>query len=1205
MRLLKRLPRGDGFELTTFDDDTAPPYAILSHTWTVGQEVTYEELLEGTGINKPGFKKLRFCSERAAADSLEYFWVDTCCINKATSVELSTAINSMFRWYQRAKKCYVYLSNVSVPNEVADAEAFRISWEQDFRRSHWFTRGWTLQELLAPASVEFFSCEGKRLGSRISLEREIHEITGIPTETLRGQKLSEFSVEERMSWAARRTTTVKEDKVYCLLGIFEVFLLPNYGEGEDYATLRLKEEIQKRQCGQGIANLLDLRSGSIFLQERLLARTDVQSFLTEAFSCSGHVRVILHGLPGIGKSTMARSFAYNAQNTMVVLWIPGNSEAAINQAFEQYARQICGDDQQYLEPMPLIASQLSQRFPDQWLVVFDGLDASLINIQKYLFADLEEGKILITTRNKDLASYVKATHVLRMDPLGERISENLLDMYMNTGSASLAADQAVHEEQSVQETNARRRIVKELGGLPLAIAIVGAALRKEKNMPSINSQAYLAWTDEVKDILLEQDPIFSDYSTSVWKAFRFAFQDIIQGTGINQSASFMAHFAASCDNASNRAEYIRLYRQFKTRNTAGNRSATTSGSPMINRLRFLENGLFELALKALAAANLITVNWMDGGLNDVPYIEMHSLVRRWLLSTNHDEVVTYTGPKMWLLGLGMYDQMKGSRVGAARFEPLLKEVSETLIEHPRVLGDSQVLASEAVFPLLLDAQIGLSTSTGFLPTGSAQRGGLHQFSKQLESQIVKSYDDNIKYVDWCQICEEWAQELGDQVEDAVRLDTKKDDYTVKDFFRDTLDTHGCIGIAFDYEAPCELDDVGRTDIIEEIKADIIARTGSLLVEHLAPEAFNRLLAVPPNKPEVFIQTWSEAWHKDVTEIVRNCLVEVFIKLQSAADTQHIATKLPSPSNEIILGGDQSFGAYLQFKTSDPRNAFFVVLRRTVKEATETFLESCPATEILNEHKATFRDVCERALRKGFNDRFTDAFFSEPPSTEAGIETAFGILWELAWPARFPGGLGNLIAEKTFNAISDDLRDAAKQGFSNTLKLYLPDSLFNVEEVANAVFSEPALITIFPNWITSGWIDPISDDEDSDEEEPAYINLMHESTQKTMSAMKSIYDNHANFTDGSAAVLALKSTLDWRKAMHHEVMYRFSQPKLTERTGMGPLLALINFSYCDRGLRLACLVLQKGSSEDFVDSLDHMINVEKDWSSFYSMISPVD
>jgi hypothetical protein len=257
MRLLKRLPASGGFQLISFSDDLAPPYAILSHTWIDGQEVTYNELLAETGTDKCGYAKIRFCGEQAAADSLEYFWVDTCCIDKSTSDELSTAINSMFRWYQRAAKCYVYLTDVLVPEEVTTPEAFRISCEQAFQRSRWFTRGWTLQELLAPASVEFFSQDGKRLGSRISLESEIHGVTGIPLGALRRQRLTEFSFEERMSWAAKRTT-LKEDKVYCLLGIFEVFLSLIYGKGEDYATLRPKEEIQKRQQGRGNVDVQDL-----------------------------------------------------------------------------------------------------------------------------------------------------------------------------------------------------------------------------------------------------------------------------------------------------------------------------------------------------------------------------------------------------------------------------------------------------------------------------------------------------------------------------------------------------------------------------------------------------------------------------------------------------------------------------------------------------------------------------------------------------------------------------------------------------------------------------------------------------------------------------------------------------------------------------------------------------------------------------------
>lgn len=274
MRLLKRSPDG-GLALVLFSDDNSlPPYAILSHTWADGQEVSYHELVGGTGKDKAGYDKVNFCVDRAHQDGLQYSWVDTCCIDKSTSVEVSTAINSMFRWYQRAKKCYVYLSDVEVPSEVTDAQVYRISWEAAFRQSRWFTRGWTLQELLAPPMVEFFSKEGKRLGSKMSLEQDIHEITKVPVEALRGQRLSEFSVEEQISWAARRTTTLEEDRVYCLLGICGVFLPLIYGEGEAYARLRLEEEIQKRQKGHGTTHVRDL-TGTFAKQQLCVQANEV------------------------------------------------------------------------------------------------------------------------------------------------------------------------------------------------------------------------------------------------------------------------------------------------------------------------------------------------------------------------------------------------------------------------------------------------------------------------------------------------------------------------------------------------------------------------------------------------------------------------------------------------------------------------------------------------------------------------------------------------------------------------------------------------------------------------------------------------------------------------------------------------------------------------------------------------------------------
>jgi hypothetical protein len=99
MRLLRRCDTGN-FSLTQFGDEDVPPYAILSHTWGPDtEEVTFEDLTNGTGKDKPGYVKIRFCGEQARLDNLQYFWIDTCCIDKRSSAELSEAINSMFRWY--------------------------------------------------------------------------------------------------------------------------------------------------------------------------------------------------------------------------------------------------------------------------------------------------------------------------------------------------------------------------------------------------------------------------------------------------------------------------------------------------------------------------------------------------------------------------------------------------------------------------------------------------------------------------------------------------------------------------------------------------------------------------------------------------------------------------------------------------------------------------------------------------------------------------------------------------------------------------------------------------------------------------------------------------------------------------------------------------------------------------------------------------
>jgi len=250
MRLLERKPDGN-LIIHEFTGKEVPAYAIFSYTWHANnkQEVTLQDVETSTGKSKAGWKKINFCADKAAADGLRYFWIDTCCIDKKNAVELAAAINSMFRWYQKAARCYVYLSDVSIRDEGLH-EQVNPAWEAAFRKSRWFTRGWTLQELIALALVDFYNCEGERLGNKLSLEAMIHDITGIARNALQGSALSNFSIDERMSWAERRNTTIEEDEVYSLLGIFDVSMTLIYGEGKDKASRRLEEEIHKSYKGK-------------------------------------------------------------------------------------------------------------------------------------------------------------------------------------------------------------------------------------------------------------------------------------------------------------------------------------------------------------------------------------------------------------------------------------------------------------------------------------------------------------------------------------------------------------------------------------------------------------------------------------------------------------------------------------------------------------------------------------------------------------------------------------------------------------------------------------------------------------------------------------------------------------------------------------------------------------------------------------------
>jgi WD40 repeat protein len=253
MRLLKYEDNGE-LKIISFEDDAIPPYAILSHTWGADtEEVTFADLDTSDGKNKSGYRKIRLCGQQAHQDGLQYFWVDTCCINKSDKAEHSSAIQSMFEWYRNATRCYVYLPSVTVKGCASSSTSGEYIWESAFRSSRWFKRGWTLQELLAPRIVEFFSEEWEKIGDKASLKSFIREITGIPHKALDGAPLSQFSVAERLRWKGDRETKREEDAWYSMSGIFNVEIAPAYSEGAASAFSRLMDEIRVQEiCIQDV-----------------------------------------------------------------------------------------------------------------------------------------------------------------------------------------------------------------------------------------------------------------------------------------------------------------------------------------------------------------------------------------------------------------------------------------------------------------------------------------------------------------------------------------------------------------------------------------------------------------------------------------------------------------------------------------------------------------------------------------------------------------------------------------------------------------------------------------------------------------------------------------------------------------------------------------------------------------------------------------
>ncbi|KAF1948247.1 kinesin light chain [Byssothecium circinans] len=467
---------------TDFSGKSIPPYAILSHRWG-DSEVLFEDIRSDTHKGKEGYRKIEFCAEQAAQDQLPYFWIDTCCIDKWNLSELSKSINSMYRWYKNATKCYVFLSDVSISTAIETHQ--QSDWEASFRASKWFTRGWTLQELIAPVSVEFFSSEGRRIGDKRSLKQLVHEITSIPVKALQNCPLDGFTIPERMGWAKNRETTEEEDKVYCLLGLLDIFMPTSYGEGKEKAWRRLQLEVE---AANSAPSIIPFSQNDHFVGwESQLAELEAK-----LFGGKQTTMIAITGPGGTGKSQLALELAYQTRQknkNCSVFWIDASDIDSLYQSYASIGQKIHvpGWDDEKADIKQLVRLHLSRKGARQWLLIFDNTDdinlgssglstAGATDLLDYL-PQSERCSIVFTTTNSDTAERLASQNIVELEKMAPDTAERMLENYL-------------HTPVSRSEQQEAKLLLQELSYLPLAI-VQAAAYINTRNITLQNYRSQL------------------------------------------------------------------------------------------------------------------------------------------------------------------------------------------------------------------------------------------------------------------------------------------------------------------------------------------------------------------------------------------------------------------------------------------------------------------------------------------------------------------------------------------------------------------------------------------------------------------------------------------------------------------------------------------------------------------------------------------
>ncbi|OSS50032.1 hypothetical protein B5807_05248 [Epicoccum nigrum] len=479
--------------LTDFRGKSIPPYAILSHRWG-DSEALFEDVSNGTYKGKEeGSKKLRFCAEQAARDGLQYFWIDTCCIDRWDNKERSKAINSMFQWYRNAARCYVFLSDVSVASATAASQ--RSNWEISFRGSDWFTRGWTLQELIAPVSVEFFSLEGQHVGDKASLSQLLHDRTGIPLAALQNTPLDQFSTSERQRWAENRRTTEEEDIVYCLLGLLGVSMPTTYGEGQESARRRLQIEIEATGSAPSIIPFS--RNESFVGRESQLAELETKLFSNNQTT----TMLAVVGPSGTGKSQLALEAAHRTRlnnKDCSVFWMDASDMNSLYRSYASVTQKlgVFGADDDQADPKQVVKRWVAAISVRQCLLVYDNVRSSTLRANDSSAREatdltdfLPRSKlcsVIFTTTESNTAKALVSQDVIVLRELTPDTALRMLQNCLTTPLPNAEQQEAMH-------------LLRELSYLPLAVVQAAACI----NASNMTVQQYRAQLAEHKEAALE------------------------------------------------------------------------------------------------------------------------------------------------------------------------------------------------------------------------------------------------------------------------------------------------------------------------------------------------------------------------------------------------------------------------------------------------------------------------------------------------------------------------------------------------------------------------------------------------------------------------------------------------------------------------------------------------------------------------------